>query len=217
MKKQSKNLLSKKVSKRVAQHYKLSKNSLWFLKRFRWLTIVFLIFLSSLGYFPAFSIPPVKKQVVLAQVQEQKGEVISSSFSKGLILPHPGYLSTRFSLYHPGIDIASGLGMPIHPIIDGEVIEVGRDFFGLGNYVVISHEKGLKSKYAHMGKVYVKLGDKITSENTLGEVGLTGQTSGPHTHLEVTSNEKFIDPQTLLPELPPMPFISSMKQSHPQQ
>lgn len=151
------------------------------------------------------AIPPVKRSLAKAAAQEQTGEVIAKSFSKPLVLPHPGYLSTRFSSWHPGIDIATGLGMPIHPIVDGEISEVGRDFWGLGNFVVVAHENGFRSKYAHMGRIYVKVGQKVTSENTLGEVGLTGNTSGPHTHLEVTLNEKFINPQTLLPEIPNMP------------
>ena len=163
--------------------------------------IVF-IFATFLGYYPAFSIPPLKKSPVFAQVSEQRGEVISIAFSKPLILPHPGYLSTRFSSFHRGVDIAAGLGMPIHPVTSGVVEEVGRDFFGLGNYVSIIHENGFKSKYAHMSKIYVKAGDKVSSENTLGGVGLTGQTSGPHTHLEITLNGEYIDPQKLLPEIP---------------
>ena len=111
-----------------------------------------------LGYYPAFGVPPIRKSTVLAQVQEQREEIISSSFSKPLILPHPGYLSTRFSSYHPGIDIAAGLGLLIHPILDGTVEEVGHDIFGLGNFVAVSHEKGFKSKYAHMGRIFVKTG-----------------------------------------------------------
>ena len=155
-----------------------------------------------LGYYPAFGVPPIRKSTVLAQVQEQREEIISSSFSKPLILPHPGYLSTRFSSYHPGIDIAAGLGLLIHPILDGTVEEVGHDIFGLGNFVAVSHEKGFKSKYAHMGRIFVKTGDKVSSDNTLGEVGMTGRTSGPHTHLEITLNGQFIDPLKLLPEIP---------------
>lgn len=161
-----------------------------------------------MGYYPTLSFPPVKESLILAQTNEQKGEVVSLGFSKPLNLPHPGYLSTRFSTFHPGIDIASGLGMPIHPIIDGEIIETGFDIWGLGNYVVVSHEKGFISKYAHMGKIYIKKGDKVSSESILGEVGLTGRTSGPHTHLEITHNGEFIDPQKLLPEIPNMPFIT---------
>lgn len=203
-----KNLLPRRVFKRVAQYYKLSKIKLGFPKWVRKLTIVSFIFSTFLGYYPALSFPPVKKAQIFAQTQEQKGEVISAKFSKPLILPHPGYLSTRFSTFHPGIDIASGLGMPIHPIIDGQVLETGFDIWGLGNYITISHENGFVSKYAHMGKVYPKAGDKLTSENILGEVGLTGHTSGPHTHLEITLNGEFIDPQKLLPEIPNMPFIA---------
>ena len=200
--------MPKGVFKRVAQYYKLPKIKLGFpVKRFRWLIVIILVILSLLGYFPAFTFPPVKKSSVHAeaQAQEQKGVVIPASFSKPLNLPHPGYLSTKFSNYHPAIDIASGLGMPIHPIIDGEVIDKGFDIFGLGNNVVIKHENGFQSKYAHMGKLYAKVGDKVTTDSIIGEVGLTGQTSGPHTHLEITHNGEFIDPQLLLPAISDMP------------
>ena len=175
------------------------------MRRFFWLTLVTLIIFTFLGYYPSFSIPPLKRHIASAQELTEKGEIISQSFSKPIILPHPGYISTRFSNYHPGVDIASGLGMPIHPIIDGEVIEVGHDIFGLGNYVFVAHEKGFKTKYGHMGRIFVKLGDKVSQENTLGEVGLTGHTSGPHTHLEVTLNDKYIDPLRLLPAISEMP------------
>lgn len=176
-------------------------------KKVRWLIAIFLITLSFLGYYPNFGFPPVKKSHVFAQVQEQKGEVIALSFDKPLILPHPGYLSTRFSSWHPGIDIATGLGMPIHSITDGKVIDAGFDIWGLGNYVVIEHQNGFSSKYAHLGKIYAKKGDQITENNILGEVGLSGYTSGPHTHLEITHYGEFIDPQKLLPEIPPMPVM----------
>jgi len=205
LKKQNKNLLSTIISERDALNSKLSKIKLRFPKGFRRLAIISLVLLTLSGYYPTFTIPPIKRSVAKASYQQQEGEVIAQSFSKPLVLPHPGYLSTRFSSWHPGIDIATGLGMPIHPIVDGEISDVKRDFFGLGTYVTVSHQNGFKSLYAHMGKVYVKIGDKVTSENTLGEVGLTGRTSGPHTHLEVTSNGNPIDPQALLPEIPDMP------------
>lgn len=205
MKSQNKNLLPGIISKRDALTAKLSKIKLRFLGRFTKLAIILFFSLSLLGYYPTFSIPPVKQAVAKAASQEQKGEIIAQNFSKPLILPHPGYLSTRFSSWHPGIDIATGLGMPIHPIIDGEVSEVGRDLFGLGNFAVVTHQNDFKSKYAHMGKIYVKVGDTVSQENMLGEVGLTGHTSGPHTHLEVTREGSYIDPQALLPEIPDIP------------
>lgn len=214
------NLLSRVIFERNVLNQKLPKKSLRLPKRFQWLSVVIvfkrfylaslLIFLLS-GYSPTFSVPPVKKSYVAAISQEQKGEVVAESFPQPVILPHPGYLSTKFSSSHPAIDIAVGLGMPIHPITKGIVEETGTDFFGLGKFVVVAHQKGFKSKYAHMGKIYAKTGQEVTSENTLGEVGLTGQTSGPHTHLEVFYNGKYIDPQTILPEIPDIPRITYTK------
>lgn len=211
LKSQNINLLSRIISGREALKRRLFKIKLKVPKRFTRLAIVLMIFFTLSGYYPTLAIPPVKRSIAKAATSEQSGEVIAKSFSKPLILPHPGYLSTKFSTWHPGIDVAAGLGMPIRPIIDGEVSSVGRDLFGLGNYVELAHEKGFKSKYAHMGKIYVKSGQKVTAENILGEVGLTGNTSGPHTHLEVTLNGKYIDPQTLLPEIPNMPIQVTAK------
>lgn len=199
-----KNLLSKVISERDAQKSKLPKIKLRFPKGFTKLTIAISILLTFSGYYPTFRIPPIARSTVKAVESEQKGEIIAKSFSEPLVLPHPGYLSTMFSTYHPGIDIATGLGMPIHPITAGEILEVGRDLFGLGNYIVVTHQNGFQSKYAHMGRIFVKVNQKVTSENILGEVGLTGRTSGPHTHLEITLNGKFINPQTLLPDIPSM-------------
>lgn len=194
-----------KASVRDALNQMFSKISLRFPTRFSRLTIVFLLILFVSGYQPALTFPPVKLSSTLAsEKQEQSAEILASSFPHAVILPHPGYLSTKYSSYHPGIDIASGLGMPIHPINPGVVEEAGRDFFGLGNYVVVAHSNGFKSKYAHMGKIYVKKDQEVTVENTLGEVGMTGNTSGPHTHLEISLNGKYINPQTILPELPPL-------------
>lgn len=205
LKSRNQNLLSGIIFGRDALTKKISKIKLGFPKGFITLIIILFVLLTLAGYYPTFAIPPVKQSLVKAESQEQTGEVVAEGFSKPLILPHPGYLSTKFSAWHPGIDIATGLGMPIHPITDGEVSAVGRDFFGLGNYVVVDHESNFKSKYAHMGKIYVRVGQKVTQENTLGEVGLTGYTSGPHTHLEITHSGEFVDPQKLLPEIPDMP------------
>lgn len=211
LKNTTQNLLPRVIFERIVLNHKLPKIKLGLPRRVLWLSIIFFIIFTLLGYYPTFGIPPVKKASVLANAQEQKGEIIADAFPQPVILPHPGYLSTRFSSFHPGIDIAAGLGMPIHPITAGVVEEAGTDFFGLGKYVVISHQKGYQSKYAHLGKIYVKAGQDVTTESILGEVGLTGHTSGPHTHLEVTLNGKYTDPQTILPEIPDMPRVAATK------
>lgn len=210
LRKVKKNLLPKKLFERVALNQIFSKISLRLPKKFLRLTIFFLLVFFFSGYHPTFNFPPLKLSSTLAQEkQEQKDALIISSFPQTIILPHPGYLSTKYSAFHPGIDIAAGLGLPIHPINPGFIEEVGRDFFGLGNYVSVVHQNGFKSKYAHLGKIYVKVEQEVSEQSILGEVGLTGHTSGPHTHLEITHNGVYIDPQTILPEIPitPLPKI----------
>lgn len=218
MKKEGKNLLPGKVYRRVARNYKLSKISPRVSKRFRGLsisiprvTLIILIVLFFGGYYPVLSFPPVRRSSVLAEANSQNDQVMTASFPKPIVLPLPGYLSTRFSAWHPGIDIASGLGMPIHPITSGLVSEVNYGFWGYGNHVIISHENGFKSLYAHMGRVFVRKGQLVTSNDLLGEVGLTGHTTGPHTHLEISFQGKNIDPSTVLPPIPDMPLVAIKK------
>lgn len=202
LRKVKKNLLPKKLFEGVALNQIISKISLRLPKKFLRLTLFSLLVFFFSGYQPAFTFPPLKLSNALAQEkQEQKDALTTSSFPQTVILPHQGYLSTKYSTFHPGVDIAAGLGLPIHPINPGFIEEVGRDFFGLGNYVSVLHQNGFKSKYAHMDKIYVKKGQQVSGDSILGEVGLTGHTSGPHTHLEITHNEEYIDPQTILPEI----------------
>ena len=178
-------------------------------KDFNRLTILFLITLFFLGYQPVLSFPPVEQQRVNAR-DEQIQQVESESLPK-LQLPHPGYLSGRFSRWHPGIDIATGLGMPIQPVSDGVVEQVNLGFFGYGNHVIISHSKELKSLYGHMGRVFVNKSQVVTAEDSLGTVGLTGFTSGPHTHLEIQKDGKYINPLTILPPLQDYPSEEFLK------
>lgn len=159
------------------------------------------------GYQPVLAIPPLRQSLAYAQFSQQQ-EVKAEGLVYPFLLPHPGYISTHFSTFHPGTDIATGLGMPIHPVSPGKIVEASMGFFGLGHFVVVEHEQNFKSIYGHMGRIFVKVGDKVTSSSTLGEVGLTGHTSGPHTHLEITKNGSYIDPETLLPKLPNWPQAS---------
>lgn len=226
MKKISKNLLSRKVYRRVARNSKLSKTSprvtLSKVKGFRGLSksisrviLIFFIILYFCGYYPVLAFPPIRHSTVLAEINSQVDQIITTSFPQPVILPLPGYLSTRFSSWHPGIDIASGLGMPIHPITAGTVSEVNFNFWGYGNHVIVSHQNNFKSLYAHMGRIFVKKGQPVTSEDILGEVGLTGYTTGPHTHLEISYQGKNFDPLAVLPPIPDMPASLSLKRGEP--
>lgn len=165
------------------------------------LVLITLIALYFTGYQPILALPPIQKSVALAQfAQDQKIE--PGTLSEPFSLPHPGYITTTYSAWHPGVDIAIGLGMPIHPILKGKVTAINYGFFGYGNQVTVEHEQGYKSTYSHMGKIYAKAGDTVTKTSILGQVGLTGRTTGPHTHLEIYKDNKYINPANILPTIP---------------
>lgn len=206
---------------RVALKTSISQHQLLKFKRgFKKLTIfsrlsviskiisIALVALYFSGYQPVLAIPPIQKSIVTADfTQDQKIE--TGTISEAFSLPHPGYLTTSYSTWHPGVDIATGLGMPIHPILKGKVIEVHYGFFGYGNCVYVEHEQGYKSTYNHMGKIFVRVGDEVSKSSILGEVGLTGRTTGPHTHLEIMKNDKYVDPANLLPKIPDFPAYTN--------
>ena len=214
---QNRNLLPKKVCEGVALNHLLSQHQLRRLRGLKKLlrldkfSIISKVVLGALlafyfaGYQPTFAFPPVKQSVALAEGETQKQDIEADKLSSPFQLPHPGYISTHFSTWHPGTDIATGLSMPIHPINSGKVVEVTYGIWGLGHYVVVEHEQGFRSTYGHMGRVFVSVGDNVSLASILGEVGMTGHTSGPHTHLELTKNGKYIDPETVLPQLPDWP------------
>lgn len=212
-----KNRLAKKAAKGVAPKSLLSNIQLLRLNNFKKLiksvrlALLIVVAISLLGYQPVIGFPPLQKAVANAEERAQliqEATIDAGGFAHPFTLPHPGYLSTTFSSWHPGIDIAVGLGTPIHPISEGKVVEINYGFFGLGNYVVIEHEQGIKSVYGHMGRVFTKVDELVTPDSTIGLVGLTGKTSGPHTHLEVTKDGKYINPQGILPKVAPMPFMA---------
>lgn len=116
-----------------------------------------------------------------------------------LQMPVNGYISQEFSYYHNGVDIAADFGSPIHGLGAGKVAFAGFMPDGHGNTVIIEHENGLVSLYAHMSKIYVGVGDHIDIQRPIGAIGLTGRTTGAHVHVEVMDNGLHVDPAGLLP------------------
>lgn len=88
---------------------------------------------------------------------------------------------------HNGIDIAATPGTPIVAAASGRVIvaKVGGYNGGYGNMVIISHEKGIQTVYAHLRSVNVVVGQTVEKGEQIGGVGNTGRSTGPHLHFEV--------------------------------
>lgn len=107
-------------------------------------------------------------------------------------------ITQNYRFYHPGLDIDGTTGDTIRPVMKGKVIEAGKSKIGYGNYIVIDHENGYRSLYAHLSKIEVSVGNSVTLETEIGKMGSTGRSSGDHLHLEVYEGEKRINPLTIL-------------------
>ena len=114
--------------------------------------------------------------------------------------PVDGHLTQGYRAYHPAYDIATALGSPIRPLGAGRVEFAGSVTGGKGNIVIIDHGDGLKSLYAHMGNINVGAGNEVDPKMTLGTVGMTGRTTGPHVHLEIYDRGVTVNPASILPE-----------------
>ena len=122
----------------------------------------------------------------------KKGDFrISSKFG---YRTHPVYKIKRF---HGGIDLAAPKNTPVYSINAGIVIQSGF-VRGYGNYIVIEHEDGYKSAYAHLNTIKVKKGEKVDGTFVIGSVGKTGTATGYHLHFELMKSNKKIDPKVIL-------------------
>jgi len=98
---------------------------------------------------------------------------------------------------HHGIDIAARLGSPVYATAAGEVRFVKRSYRpnkGYGKEVVIDHGNGIKTRYAHLSKINIRVGQKINRWDIIALVGSTGRSTGSHLHYEVIIENKQIDP-----------------------
>lgn len=94
---------------------------------------------------------------------------------------------------HSGMDIAAGLGTPVHAPLAGVVVDTG-DYFFAGRSVWVDHGGGLLSLLCHLSEIGVAPGDKLVAGQVLGRVGATGRVTGPHLHWSVTLNRASVDP-----------------------
>tara|TARA_R110002050_G_scaffold300793_1_gene472799 strand:- start:4916 stop:5887 length:972 start_codon:yes stop_codon:yes gene_type:complete len=95
---------------------------------------------------------------------------------------------------HTGMDFTAPTGTEIHTTGDGVVIKVVSTRRGYGKHVVISHGYGYNTRYAHMSKFNVEVGQKVKRGDVIGFVGSTGTSTAPHLHYEVEKNGHKINP-----------------------
>lgn len=103
-------------------------------------------------------------------------------------------VTQKFNWRHTGIDLAAKVGSEIRPVVSGKVVKVEKNWIGYGFHVVVEHEDGHETLYAHMSKISVGEGQMVDKQTVLGEVGSTGNSTGPHLHLEVRRGGKLVNP-----------------------
>lgn len=110
-------------------------------------------------------------------------------------------LSQYFSGGHQGLDMTNPAGTPIYPIAPGKVLTAESLFNGYGKHVIIEHDDGMTSIYAHMSKIEVTKGQVVGKMTELGTVGATGWATGNHLHFEIRQNGVAMNPMEVLPEI----------------
>ncbi|HST51328.1 MAG TPA: peptidoglycan DD-metalloendopeptidase family protein [Pyrinomonadaceae bacterium] len=102
------------------------------------------------------------------------------------------------SEFHPGQDITAPSGTPVVAPADGTVAQAGWQN-GYGQTVVIDHGNGLTTRYGHLSKIEVAVGQEIKRGEELGQVGSTGRSTGPHLHYEIKIGDVTVNPLDYLP------------------
>lgn len=110
------------------------------------------------------------------------------------------YGQNRGSHIHAGIDIPRPVGTPIYASESGVVQSIRSDPDGYGIYVIIKHDNGLKTLYAHMYRYQVKVsvGQRVSRGQQIAAVGNNGRSSGPHLHFEVHKNGSPVNPRNYI-------------------
>lgn len=130
----------------------------------------------------------------LEKVLQSKQEILAHTPS---IWPVQGWVTSDFGFrtnpftgltqMHEGIDISNRMGTIVVSPGNGFVSDIGNDWVH-GKFLVISHGFGMTTRYSHLNKALVKVGQKIKRGEKIAEVGTSGKTTGPHLHYEVRLN-----------------------------
>jgi len=128
------------------------------------------------------------------------GEII---LNKGLFLwPTEGLVYSLFGMrwgrMHRGIDISGKTGTPVLAARDGTVTFAGVKG-GYGNIVILSHEDGYETRYAHLSSFKASVGDAVQTGDVIGLMGSTGRSTGPHLHFEIRKDDTARNPLFFLP------------------
>jgi murein DD-endopeptidase MepM/ murein hydrolase activator NlpD len=138
---------------------------------------------------------------------DSSGAAATAPTTAGFIWPVYGPISEYYGAprgagtYHAGLDIDQtyNYGGPVAAAAPGQVVLATSDGYGYGSYVVIRHDNGYETLYAHLSAINVSQGQYVSQGEVIGAIGTTGYSTGPHLHFEVRVGGATVDPLNYLP------------------
>ncbi|NQU83870.1 MAG: peptidoglycan DD-metalloendopeptidase family protein [Parcubacteria group bacterium] len=138
-------------------------------------------------------VPGGKQQATYAPSQSIFASPAPKS-NLGMIWPTTSKRITQYYWWkHSAIDVGGKIGLPIYAVDDG-VVEYAGWGTGYGRQILINHQNGIKTRYAHANSLYVKVGDRVEQGQVIMEMGNTGWSTGPHLHFEIYINGRRVNP-----------------------
>ena len=141
-------------------------------------------------------VKPWQPSVYIAQETPDAGTVTAVG---SFVWPTGGRITQGYHWYHKAIDIANKSAPGILAADSGKVVSAGwPNGWGYGNHLIIDHGNGFQTLYAHLSKIYVKVGQTVNSGDSIGQMGSTGRSTGIHLHFEVIKNGVKVNPLNYL-------------------
>lgn len=155
--------------------------------------IALLIMVSTSAIVGVGAIAPSGWDPAASWVKPVSGAVISQGFGCTSVSVEPFDAACPTKRFHSGVDLAVSTGTPVHAAATG-VVRVIASPVGFGLHVIIDHGAGLQSLYGHLSEVLVANGDSVSAGDVIGQVGSTGNSTGPHLHFEIDRDGISEDP-----------------------
>jgi len=145
-------------------------------------------------------VPGGTKPYIARTVTAYAGPVSDSAEASGLFYwPASGVLTQGYWYGHRAIDIGAAVGAAIRASDNGFVSFAGWTDIGYGYLIVVEHQNGYQTYYAHLANIYVREGEAVSGAQVIGAMGSTGNSTGPHLHYEIRYNGYPTNPLIYLP------------------
>ena len=144
---------------------------------------------------------PIKTSVPVAP--RKRFVALSLAGNSGFTWPVQGEIITEFGpsqrgVHNDGVNIAASEGASVGAAAKGRVAFVGNNIKSFGKLVLVKHDGGIITAYAHLGDISVKEGEIVTAGQSIGTIGKSGRVDNPQLHFEIRKSRQPIDPRSLI-------------------